>query len=122
MNPRILVVDDSDFWLKVLRVRLTNLGYEVDTAGNVIEAFTKLKWRDYDFIILDYGLRHWNSDSIEEFMIKRNVAGCIFTGYPAGDVNSKLPVVEKCDKRGGFNALFDVISQQLSGDKQHAYA
>lgn len=51
---RILIADDEQQMLKILRAFLTKEGYEVDTAENGEEAFTKFQEQAYDLIILDW--------------------------------------------------------------------
>lgn len=50
---RILVVDDDEHVRKTVRKILTREGYDVDTAGDGVEAATSFKERVPDLIILD---------------------------------------------------------------------
>ena len=53
MSKKILVVDDDVMLLDLLRIFLTEKGYEVVTAQDGIDAFEKLKTVTPDLIILD---------------------------------------------------------------------
>jgi DNA-binding response OmpR family regulator len=50
---RVLVADDSDTVTTVLVTALELEGYEVETAGNGIEAYEKGLIGEYDLVILD---------------------------------------------------------------------
>ncbi len=53
MKGSILIVDDEPDILLVMSANLKKEGYEVDTAGDGIEALKKLEARDYDVAIVD---------------------------------------------------------------------
>ena len=53
-SARILYVDDSSFYLKVVYRYLHDVGYEVDTAVNGIEGLRKIKAQAYDLLLIDY--------------------------------------------------------------------
>ncbi len=53
---RILVVDDSMTTRTMIKNILLNVGYMVDTASDVAEAFAKLKVNHYDLIITDLNM------------------------------------------------------------------
>jgi DNA-binding response OmpR family regulator len=52
-TKRVLVADDSDTVTTVLVTALELEGYEVDTAGNGLEAYEKGLTGGYDLVILD---------------------------------------------------------------------
>jgi DNA-binding response OmpR family regulator len=52
-SKRVLVADDSDTVTTVLVNALEQEGYEVEIAGNGIEAYEKGVTGDYDLVILD---------------------------------------------------------------------
>jgi DNA-binding response OmpR family regulator len=52
-SKRVLVADDSDTVTTVLVNALEQEGYEVEIAGNGIEAYEKGVIGDYDLVILD---------------------------------------------------------------------
>ena len=54
MKGTVLIVDDEPDIQLVMSANLRKEGYEVDTAGDGIEALNKLESRDYDAIILDH--------------------------------------------------------------------
>ncbi len=52
-TKKLLVVDDEENIRMLFKEELEEEGYEVDVAGNGIEALEKLKDTSYDVIILD---------------------------------------------------------------------
>lgn len=53
VQQKILVVDDSIMTREVEKNILESFGYEVDIAGNGLEALEKIKDKDYDAIVTD---------------------------------------------------------------------
>ncbi|MBD8487492.1 response regulator [Echinicola sp. CAU 1574] len=50
----ILLVEDNDINLKFMKLLMKQLGYEVDTAHNGIEAVKAVRAKKYDMIFMDY--------------------------------------------------------------------
>jgi len=53
---RILVVDDSGAVVRLLKVGLKSAGYDVDEAGNAVEAMKKIEANTYDCGIFDFNM------------------------------------------------------------------
>ena len=53
-RKHILVVDDDAALLSLLKMRLENAGYTVDTAEHGQDGLTKLTHANYDVVLLDY--------------------------------------------------------------------
>lgn len=53
MKSKVLLVDDTEFYLKTYRIKLLSEGYEVRSATNGIEALKELKTNKPDIILLD---------------------------------------------------------------------
>lgn len=53
MKPRVLIVDDDERNLTLLAVKMKREGYEVDTAGNGLEALKKVQSFDPDLVLMD---------------------------------------------------------------------
>ncbi len=53
MNERVLVVDDDDDIVRVVRINLELEGFEVDTAGDGIEALERAAANPPDIVLLD---------------------------------------------------------------------
>ena len=54
VRKHILVVDDDEALLSLLKMRLKSAGYTVDTAETGWDGLTKLEQGDYDVVLLDY--------------------------------------------------------------------
>ena len=54
MRKHILVVDDDAALVSLLKMRLKNAWYTVDTAETGWDGLTKLEQGDYDVVLLDY--------------------------------------------------------------------
>jgi two-component system alkaline phosphatase synthesis response regulator PhoP len=57
MKGVLLIVDDEPDILLVMTANLRREGYEVDTAGDGVEALKKMEGRDYDAVIVDHRCR-----------------------------------------------------------------
>lgn len=53
MKKKILIVDDEEVILKILRLRLSKLGYEVREATDGEQAIEQLENGDFGLVILD---------------------------------------------------------------------
>ncbi len=53
MGLKILLVDDEEDILEVIRDRLEAYGFEVVTAGNGVEALAKLRAEKFDGVFMD---------------------------------------------------------------------
>lgn len=60
MNILILVIEDDKYMNEMLTDILSDEGYKVDSAINVLDAINKLKYNDkkYDLLVIDYNLQH----------------------------------------------------------------
>jgi chemosensory pili system protein ChpA (sensor histidine kinase/response regulator) len=63
MAKSILVVDDETVVAEISKRKLEQHGYEVQTAGNGIEAFVRLKAKIPDLILLDIQMPQMNGYS-----------------------------------------------------------
>jgi DNA-binding NtrC family response regulator len=52
-EANVLIVDDEKEFLETISERLINRGFQVDAAGNGLEALDKLDAKNYDAIVLD---------------------------------------------------------------------
>jgi DNA-binding response OmpR family regulator len=59
-NAKILLVDDDETVLELVRETLQGCGYAIDTATNSQEAIARVKQTDYAMIILDLLLPDMN--------------------------------------------------------------
>ena len=53
MKPRILVVDDEPLIAENLKLILERQGYEVETAGNTVNAMIRMEEREFSLAVVD---------------------------------------------------------------------
>jgi DNA-binding NtrC family response regulator len=84
MKGSLLIVDDEPDIQLVMSANLRKQGYEVEVAGDGIEALRKLEGRDYDVIVLDHQMP--NLTGMQFLARLRN-------GAAAGTGNADVPVI-----------------------------
>jgi len=57
---RVLIVDDEPLIRELLRVPLSNAGYEVEQAGDGVEGLESLKAKSFDLVLLDIWMPRMN--------------------------------------------------------------
>ena len=93
---KILVVDDTLAWRKVISKYLQRKGYLVFTAANSNDALTLLKEKKFDLVSLDMRLVDKYSDNIEGLSLLKVTKelqpfakAIILTGYPDEEQRAK---------------------------------
>ena len=83
---KLLIVDDDPDIIIVFKKALENYKYIVDTFTNPLEAISKFKSNDYDFVLLDVVMPEMDGFELYEEIkkIDPNVKVCFMTAY---DVN-----------------------------------
>lgn len=56
MGKKVLVIDDSAVFRKVVALNLKNAGYEVGEAGDGIEGYQKITTEKYDIVVCDVNM------------------------------------------------------------------
>lgn len=78
---RILVVDDHKDTLRSLKILLTQLGYEVTSAGNVAEALQLSQEAKFDLLLSDIGLPDGSGlDLMKEIRESQGINGIALSG------------------------------------------
>jgi len=67
---KILIVDDEKNFRISLSIGLTRKGYEVDVAGNALEALMKMKESLYDFMLTDIKMPKTNGIELAKQVAK----------------------------------------------------
>ncbi|MFN3788373.1 MAG: sigma-54-dependent transcriptional regulator, partial [Sulfurihydrogenibium azorense] len=92
---KVLLIDDEESILKIIKTVLTKEGYEVDTAKSKYEALTKLTTNIYNLILSDYLLEDGTGiEILEAFRKKDSITPfIIITAY--GSINGAVEAVKK---------------------------
>lgn len=92
---KVLLIDDEESILKIIKTVLTKEGYEVDTAKSKSEALTKLTTNIYNLILSDYLLEDGTGiEILEDFRKKDSITPfIIITAY--GSINGAVEAVKK---------------------------
>ena len=115
---RILIVDDEERLLRVLRLGLKRHGFDIHTAQNGQEALQELLTRDFDLILTDIRMPEMGGD---EFVIELNrldyrIPVVVMTAY--ADVDSAVKTLkhgakEYIKKPFSVDELLDVLMRVL---------
>ena len=100
-SKKILVVDDDDNFLKLIRMRLELSGYEVATASNEDEAMAKTREETLDLAIVDLRLVHRDGIALMEEIHSINPYMPIIILTAHGSIESAVEAM----KKGAYNFL-----------------
>jgi DNA-binding NtrC family response regulator len=126
MKGVLLIVDDEPDILLVMTANLRREGYEVDTAGDGVEALKKMEGRDYDAIIVDHQMPKFTGMEFLERLRSGPVKG---DGQPAVPVilvtaYGTIEMAVKAMKDGAYSFLtkpvqFEDLSLQVKNAVEH---
>jgi two-component system, NtrC family, sensor kinase len=85
-GKKILVIDDEETILQMLRERLTRSGYSVDTVTNGENALHQLRGKNYDVMFCDWKMPGLNGRQIYEKLQAANPSLCRRFVFLSGDV------------------------------------
>lgn len=96
MNKKnILIVEDEENWRRIIRVRLTNAGYNVLEADGCLTALAVAAWNDIDCVVLDFGLRGYNGSQIIDWFEDRRIPAFFYTAYDTSELQDRFPELRK---------------------------
>jgi signal transduction histidine kinase len=84
---KILVVDDEEAVREVIQAMLETEGYEVDVAGDAVEALADAKQKQYDLLITDICMPEIDGLELSRRLRESSpdIASILVTGYPTVD-------------------------------------
>ena len=84
-HERILVVDDAEDTLEILRRNLISQGYEVDTAASVADAIGVLSTKQVDLVVTDFKMPGASGLDLVRHVREnlRDTEVMMITGYPS---------------------------------------
>jgi DNA-binding response OmpR family regulator len=88
---KILIVDDDRDMVSLMSFIFADEGFEVETAGNAIDATKKLEQQSYPVIILDYDLRDKTGLDVIRYMKENNINSKVLmvSGYSRPEVKNR---------------------------------
>ena len=97
---KILIVDDEKNVRISLSIGLTREGYDVDVAGNALEALMKMKERLYDFMLTDVKMPETNGIELANQVTKffPYVRIILMSAYDFKDFEEKYTAVSEYPK------------------------
>jgi two-component system NtrC family sensor kinase len=99
-GEKILVIDDEEAILQMLRERLTRSGYHVDTVTDGENALHRLREKNYDVMLCDWKMPGLNGRQIYEQLRISNPALCQRIVFLSGDVvNTSMRRFLETEKR-----------------------
>ena len=120
----ILVVDDDEDFLKVLRILLKREGYIIDTASTGKEALDKTADNIYSLILVDHKLPDIDGIQLIPKIIDPDskMRKVIFTGYPTLDNVQELldqGIDDYLTKPIDPEDIIKAIKDQIDKSKNH---
>jgi two-component system response regulator PilR (NtrC family) len=100
-SPSVLLVDDEPDILELLELALRKMGLEVDKAGNVREALTKLAASHYDLCLTDMRLPDGNGLQVVQHIAQHNLDVPVAVITAHGNMENAVTAL----KAGAFDYL-----------------
>lgn len=86
VGKKVLVIDDEEAILQMVREVLTRRGYEVDTVSDGESALQRVRERNYDVALCDWKMPGLNGEQVYERLQAINPALCSRMIFITGDV------------------------------------
>ena len=105
-NPTVLLVDDEPDILELLELTLRKMGLDVDRAGNVREALTKLATRHYDLCLTDMRMPDGDGLQVVQHIVQgdQGLPVAVITAH--GNMENAITAL----KAGAFDYLTKPVS------------
>ena len=100
LGKRVVVVDDEDAILQMVREALTRRGYQVDTAADGESGLNHINQSNYDLMLFDWKMPGLNGQEVHEQLRQKDSALAERVIFITGDVVNErvLDLVEKNKK------------------------
>ncbi|HEU0188673.1 MAG TPA: sigma-54 dependent transcriptional regulator [Gallionella sp.] len=105
-NATVLLVDDEPDILELLELALRKMGLQVDKAGNVREALTKLAVRHYDLCLTDMRMPDGDGLQVVQHIIQNNLDVPVAVITAHGNMENAIAAL----KAGAFDYLAKPVS------------
>jgi DNA-binding response OmpR family regulator len=109
--PRVLVIDDDQALLRMIRLSMASDGLEVGTARDGVEGLERLDAEDYDVIVLDLQMPRMDGRTFFREMTTRGHSPqvVILSAYGANEAQRELKVAAAVPKPFDPDVLIDTV-------------
>ena len=114
--PRVLVIDDDQALLRMVRLSMASDGLEVTTATDGIEGLEALESADYDVVVLDLQMPRMDGRAFFREAVSRghNPQVVILSAYGAEQAQHELKVAAAVPKPFDPDVLIETVRQVAS--------
>ena len=115
-TPRVLVIDDDEALLRMLRLSLASEGFQVATAEGGASGLEKLRFYEFDVIVLDLQMPGMDGRSFHREMVARgyNTQIVILSAYGAEKARQELGVAAAIAKPFDPDVLIETVRDVAS--------
>jgi signal transduction histidine kinase len=122
-GKKILVIDDEEAILTMVRDTLNQQGYSVETAINGEAGLDSLSKNTYDLALCDWKMPGLNGEQVYERLLKTNPAACERIVFISGDIiNEKARLFLEKTRRVCLSKPFSLADFQAAVGKALAVA
>ena len=96
MPAKILIIDDEkDMLLLIARILSGKTSHEIDTTDSPLHIPELLKQKDYDVIVTDLKMPHWDGIQVLEMAKERDVNTAVIVMTAYGTIESAIEATRK---------------------------
>ena len=121
-NPRVLVIDDDQALLRMIRLSMTFDGFDVATAQDGIAALEQLDTVEFDVIVLDLQMPRMDGRTFFHEMISRGHRPkvVVLSAYGAEEAQRELKIAAAVPKPFDPDDLIETVRRVASGKRSSA--
>lgn len=110
-NPRVLVIDDDQALLRMIRLSMTSDGFDVATAQDGIAALEQLETAEFDVIVLDLQMPRMDGRAFFNEMTSRGHRPkvVILSAYGAEEAQRELKIAAAVPKPFDPDDLIETV-------------
>ena len=116
-RPRVLVIDDDQALLRMIRLTMASEGLQVSTAQDGAAALEELDAAEFDVIVLDLQMPRMDGRAFFREMTARghNPQVIILSAYGAREAQQELHVAAACPKPFDPDDLVETVRRVAAG-------
>ena len=118
-NPRVLVIDDDQALLRMIRLSMTSDGFDVATAQDGIAALEQLETAEFDVIVLDLQMPRMDGRTFFSEMTSRGHRPkvVILSAYGAEEARRELKIAAAVPKPFDPDDLIETVRRVASSKR-----